>query len=68
MTVDKFRADVTIDQLPMQIIKCNHKKFFKTLLKMFQKTGKEAVQDEIRKKVQENVRDISAKVRCDRCL
>ena len=50
MTVDKFRADVTIDQLPMQIIKCNHKKIFKTLLKMFQKKGKEGVQEEISKK------------------
>jgi hypothetical protein len=63
MTVDKFRANVTIDELPMGIIKCNHKKVFKTLLKMFQKKGKEGVQDEIRKKTQENIAMISDKVR-----
>lgn len=55
-------SQVTIDDLPMDIVKCNHKKIFKTLLKMFQKKGKEGVQDEIRKKTQENIKMLSDKV------
>eukprot|EP01044_Picomonas_judraskeda_P002578 COSAG03_NODE_189_length_10920_cov_16.612328_1_plen_253_part_00 len=46
----------------MDIVKCNHKKVFKTLLKMFQKKGKEGVQEEIRKKTQENIKLLSDKV------
>eukprot|EP01052_Picozoa_sp_SAG31_P008081 SAG31_NODE_399_length_16247_cov_19.137540_9_plen_575_part_00 len=60
--VKRIEADVTIDALPMSVVKCNHKHVFKTLMKMFQKKGKVAAQDEIRQKVKEKIPVIRDKV------
>jgi hypothetical protein len=62
MTVDNFSANVTIDKLVMDILTCKHKEGMKTWLKMFQKVGKESVQDEILKATQENISMISDRI------
>jgi hypothetical protein len=62
MTVDNFSANVTIDKLVMDILTCKHKECMKTWLKMFQKVGKESVQDEILKATQENISMISDRI------
>ena len=62
LEIQKFDADVTIEALPMAVVKCNHKHVFKTLMKMFKKKGKDAAQDEIRGKVQEGIPMVRQKI------
>lgn len=62
LTVEQFNADVTIESLPMSVVKCNHKRIFKTLMKMFQKKGHLAAQEEIRAKVKGNLSVVKDKV------
>ena len=62
LQVQHFDADITIETLPMAIVKCNHKQVFKTLMKMFQKKGKEGLQTEFRTKIKANLAVIHTKV------
>ena len=62
LKVTNVAADVHITELPMTVVECNHRIAIAAALKVFSRKGKEAVQNEIRERVQASLAVIKEKI------